>query len=175
MALKPDFTRLIERIGNKYLLCLTAAKRAEQLVENDMSLRAGKTPKFESALVDEFSYSPLYIAFREIEEGYILPQFPEEGGSSFDVIKHVEKKTLENKFETREDIEKTLEEVEQIVEDVSKQIIDIDAASVASEIPAEEGFAEVSVVENETDDVSIEVLQEREATQFEEEAEEETS
>lgn len=175
MALKPDFTKLFERIGNKYLLCLTAAKRAEQLVDNDVSLRSGKTPKYEGALIDEFSYSPLYIAFREIEEGYIVPHFPEEGEGSFDIIKHIEEQPVERDLEAREDIERTLEEIEQIIEDVSKQIIDIDSASVSSsDVYAEESLEDETLVENETDDVSIEMLQEREATEFEEEVEEET-
>lgn len=79
MIIKPDYHRLLERAGSKYRLCVVASKRAEQLIENNARMREGKPMPYEGPLVEDvINRSPLYIALKEIEEGKITFELPEE-------------------------------------------------------------------------------------------------
>ncbi len=62
---RPPIETLLERVTNKYLLVMLAAKRAREL-------RAGQLP-----LVDVDSQNPVTVALEEIAAGRIKPEFPE--------------------------------------------------------------------------------------------------
>lgn len=79
MIIKPDYNKLLEKAGSKYRLCVVASKRAEQLIENNVRMREGKPMPYEGPLVEDvINRSPLYIALKEIEEGKITFELPEE-------------------------------------------------------------------------------------------------
>jgi DNA-directed RNA polymerase subunit omega len=63
--IRPPIETLLERVPNKYLLVMLAAKRAREL-------RAGQLP-----LVDVDSQNPVTIALEEIAAGRIRPEVPE--------------------------------------------------------------------------------------------------
>ena len=76
MLIKPDYNLLVERIGSKYRLCVVAAKRAAQLVDNAVQAREGKAPRYRAAMVDFVGKTPLHIALEEIASGYIVAAEP---------------------------------------------------------------------------------------------------
>jgi DNA-directed RNA polymerase subunit omega len=63
--IRPPIETLLERVPNKYLLVMLAAKRAREL-------RAGQLP-----LVDVDSQNSVTVALEEIAAGRIKPEFPE--------------------------------------------------------------------------------------------------
>lgn len=63
--IRPPIETLLERVPNKYLLVMLAAKRAREL-------RAGQLP-----VVDVDSQNPVTVALEEIAAGRIKPEFPE--------------------------------------------------------------------------------------------------
>lgn len=77
MLIKPDYNLLVERIGSKYRLCVIAAKRAAQLVDNTVQAREGRTPRYRAAMVDFVGKTPLHIALEEIASGYIVAAEPQ--------------------------------------------------------------------------------------------------
>ncbi len=68
---RPPIETLLERVPNKYLLVMLAAKRAREL-------RAGQLP-----LVDVDSQNPVTVALEEIAAGRIRPEMPEPVESIF--------------------------------------------------------------------------------------------
>jgi DNA-directed RNA polymerase subunit omega len=64
-VIRPPIETLLERVPNKYLLVMLAAKRAREL-------RAGQLP-----LVDVDSQNPVTVALEEIAAGRIKPEFVE--------------------------------------------------------------------------------------------------
>lgn len=51
--LKPSIDELVEKMGNRYALCIVAAKRARHLVENEDDLTAYDIDKPLSTAIDE--------------------------------------------------------------------------------------------------------------------------
>lgn len=76
MLIKPDYNELIERVGSKYRVCVIAAKRAAQLIDNAVQLREGKAPRHRAAMVDSIGQTALYVALEEIASGYIVAAEP---------------------------------------------------------------------------------------------------
>ncbi|MER3455360.1 MAG: DNA-directed RNA polymerase subunit omega [candidate division GAL15 bacterium] len=63
--IRPPIETLLERVPNKYLLVVLAAKRAREL-------RSGQLP-----LVDVDSQNPVTVALEEIAAGRLRPEMPE--------------------------------------------------------------------------------------------------
>ncbi len=119
MVARVDYSKLVNTVGSKYKLCILAAKRAEQLVDNMARLRRGKSPVYESELVDEIGKSPLYIALREIEEGLIYPVVSEEK----EELK-AEKREVpfgELTFETDYDMNLAIENLDKLLEEIGAE------------------------------------------------------
>lgn len=157
-----DYTKLINKVGSKYLLCVVAAKRAEQLIDNQVKLRQGKKPAYESELVDEIGKSPLYVALKEIEAGLVKPSFPAEKrdeSQQFEITRLADEPIFPYEGELK--VQKIINEFEQMLEEIRNYI------STAE--PEEE---EVQQIRSEAVDLldsrvteaeeSIEVLQEKE-------------
>lgn len=166
---KIDYTKLIKKTGSKYRLCVVAAKRAEQLIDNQVKLRQGKKPIYESELVDEIGKSPLYVALREIEEGYIEPYIPEEeeapevaefSGLTSDV-------TIDP-YEAEIDAHKILDELEVALQEMQSKLV----ANEESEAGQQYYNVNAEIFEEAETTESIEELQEKELLEAEEEEKE---
>lgn len=157
---KIDYSKLIEKVGSKYRLCVVSAKRAEQLIDNQVKLRQGKKPAYESELVEELGKSPLYIALREIEEGYVRPYLPgekeEEKAVSFARI--AEGMTVDP-YEAEIDVSKILDQLEAALMEMQSYLGETEEESVQAN--AGKSSLEVPIEESENSE-SIEVLQEEE-------------
>lgn len=163
-----DYSKLINKVGSKYLLCVIAAKRAEQLIDNQVRLRQGKKPAYESELVDEIGKSPLYVALREIEEGYIEPYFPEEESpeTSSKAAKVSEETEIEP-FDAELDPGKILDQLETMLTEMQLYL------TPPEEEETKTVTGPVEIIEDVRTEESLEALQEEEIKELEEEAVEE--
>lgn len=160
---KIDYSALINTVGSKYRLCVVSAKRAEQLADNQVRLRNGKKPLYESELVDEIGKSPLYIALREIEEGYIIPYFPEEETQIEDVERIKTAESI-NPYEAEIDADKILADLESMLEEMQNYL------NVREEYEEKKvHLNNIEILEETSNQESIEELQEKELSQAEEE------
>jgi|GEM_PF-4912174 len=156
-----DYAKLINKVGSKYLLCVIAAKRAEQLIDNQVKLRQGKKPVYESELVDEIGKSPLYVALREIEEGLVIPGLPAEerdGSQQVEITRLVDEPIFPYEGEVK--VQKIISEFEQMLDEIRNYL---SAAPAEEKTPKMQANA-LKVLDSKITEAeeSIEELQEKE-------------
>lgn len=110
MLIEPDYNKLLERIGSKYRLCVVAAKRAMQIIENYAAAREGKQMPHPPAMIEFTGRTPLHIALAEIAEGYVSAR-----------LERKEEKT-EVEAAAELEAEKLRKEIEEIFGSISKKI-----------------------------------------------------
>ncbi|MCX7832506.1 MAG: DNA-directed RNA polymerase subunit omega [Actinobacteria bacterium] len=160
---KIDYSALINLVGSKYRLCVVSAKRAEQLVDNQVRLRNGKKPLYESELIDEIGKSPLYVALREIEEGYIIPYIPEEE-AQIEEVERITAGEIINPYEAEIDANKILADLENMLQEMQTYL------NVKEESEEKKVFPNnIELLEETSNQESLEELQEKELSLAEEE------
>ncbi len=76
----PNVSKLVEDFDSRYSLVLLAAKRARQINDYFNSIKRHELTDVPGPELDQISEKPLTIAYREIAQGKIGYERPDEAG-----------------------------------------------------------------------------------------------